>query len=86
MAKKIVCIACLEKFNADELEYNEAQHDQNICVDCAKAFRVEVVEEKVAALVAKGSTPKEAKKAVAAMKLDNPRDFRGLQSCGSASS
>jgi hypothetical protein len=68
--KKIKCQACGEKKPASELKFNEAEHEINVCTDCATAAESEVKKEQIAKLVKKGTDKKEAKTKVAGMNLE----------------
>jgi hypothetical protein len=70
MSKKVVCAACVEKVEAGALAFNEAEHNMNVCTECAQTVEDDVRGKKIAALVKKGIDAKVAKKKVAAMDLE----------------
>jgi DNA-directed RNA polymerase subunit RPC12/RpoP len=70
MAKKIECEACGEKVIVAELAFNEAEHEHNVCSDCATTIEEDVKEKKIASLIKKGIDAKTAKKKVANLDLE----------------
>jgi len=68
--KKPACQICTDKFNADELKFNEAEHGINVCPDCAAPAQEDAVKEEIKRLVGKGTDKKVAKTQAEAKNLD----------------